>query len=1155
LARPCPSCGALNEAKFAFCGECGSRLAETAAQEVQEVPDRPLPKAERRLVSVLFADLVGFTTISEARDAEEVRELLSRYFEECRSRIARYGGTVEKFIGDAVMAVWGAPVANEDDAERAVRAALDLLEAVRALGEEIGVPTLAARAGVLTGEAAVNLSATAEGLVAGDLVNTASRVQSIAAPGTVLVDAATRRATDAAIAYEDAGTHELKGKHDAVAVWRALRVVAGRGGAQKSAGLEAPFVGRARELGLVKDLMHTSIEQRSAHLTSIVGQAGIGKSRLGWELYKYVDGLTETVWWHRGRCLAYGEGVTYWALAEMIRGRAGIREDEGGASATDKLAAIVDEVVPDAAERRWVYPRLAALLGLDDQRSSVATDLFSGWRMFFERMAEQHAVVLVFEDLQWADAALLDFVEYLLDWSRGHPLYVVTLARPELADKRPTWGAARRNVTSLALEPLADQAMDELLTGLVPGLATAVRDRVRERAEGIPLYAVETVRMLVDRGALIREGDRYVPVGELGDLDVPETLQALIAGRLDALADVERQLLQNASVLGKTFTTTALATVSHRAESEVQPLLSALVRKELLGVQADPRSPERGQYGFLQSLVQKVAHDTLARRDRKALHLAAAAYLQQNWAAEDGEVVEVIASHFLDAYLADPTAPDAHDIRADARDFLTRAGERAGSLAAQEEAERYFLRAAELTDDDGLRADLLLRAGEAAALTGHFERAEPRMREAREVFGKTGDVVGTARATKEVALLLWKRGSADEAVALLEEVRAVLPAEAPEELRADVAASYGRMLFFNGRAGEALPPLEEALEIAEAAPLLAVLSDAMNTKGLVLEWGDRPQEGRALLDGALRVGEASGVPTVMLRAYANLCYAMGESDQFREAVDVLDAGIALARRVGDRELEWFLEGSLAAGWYYLGEWDLALQACAETIHAMEGSAAKIVLGSMVRVQNLVLLGRGELDRLETESVEDRLGSSDVQERGMAHAELALHAAGRGDHVRACELAQIVLERDAGAVGIRHPLLRVALPVFVDSALLCGLLPTAEELVARLETLPRGHLSPFLLGHIALARARLDDERGLTEGVEERFRTAARTLEESGLPYYSAQAEGHLAEWLWRQGRGAEAEQVAAAALQVFERLGAVPWVERLAPLRAATATA
>ena len=419
LARSCPTCGAANEPDVNFCGECGSRL--DAAAPALAAP-RDAPAAERRLVSVLFADLVGFTTLSESRDAEDVRELLSRYFEKCRRLIGLYGGTVEKFIGDAVMAVWGTPVATEDDAERAVRAALDLLAAVSALGDEVGAPELRARAGVLTGEAAVTLGAEGQGMVAGDLVNTASRIQSAAEPGFVFVGDATRRATEATIAYADAGAFELKGKEGLVPLWRALRVVSGARGSLKSQGLEAPFVGRDRELRQLKDLFHASADERKAHLVSITGIGGIGKSRLGWEFYKYIDGLAATNYWHRGRCLAYGEGVAYWALADMVRFRCRIAEDEDPAAALAKLQATLVELILDADERAYIEPRLAHLLGLGEHQTRERQDLFAAWRTFFERLAETYPTILAFEDLQWADEGLLDFIEHLLDWSRGHPL-------------------------------------------------------------------------------------------------------------------------------------------------------------------------------------------------------------------------------------------------------------------------------------------------------------------------------------------------------------------------------------------------------------------------------------------------------------------------------------------------------------------------------------------------------------------------------------------------------------------------------------------------------------------------------------------------------------------------------------------------------------
>jgi class 3 adenylate cyclase len=586
LARACPTCGASNAPTAKFCGECGTPL--TVGAPVARVATAPM--AERRLVSLLFADLVGFTTASEGRDAEETRELLSRYFETARTLIERYGGTIEKFIGDAVMAVWGTPVAQEDDAERAVRAALDLVAAVRDLDG-----SLQARAGVLTGEAAVTLGAEGQGMVAGDLVNTASRIQSTAEPGTVLVGEATKRATDAAIAFDDAGEHALKGKAEPARLWRALRVTAARGGALKAEGLEAPFVGRDRELRLVKELFHGSAEENKAHLVSVVGIAGIGKSRLAWEFEKYIDGLADTIFWWRGRCLAYGEGVAYWALAEMVRTRADIVEGEDPESARAKLTAALAEYIEDADERAWIEPRLAHLLGLEARTAPDREDLFAAWRLYFERLSEHQPAVLVFEDMQWADSSLLEFVEYLLEWARSHPIFVLTLARPELAERHPGWGAGRRNFTALALEPLSETAMQQVLAGLVPGLPDELAARILARAEGVPLYAVETVRMLLDRGVLVREGDRYHPVGEVAALDVPETLHALVAARLDGLAAEERRLVQDASVLGKTFTKQALAALTGEPEADVEALLHGLVRKEVLSIQADPRSPERGQ--------------------------------------------------------------------------------------------------------------------------------------------------------------------------------------------------------------------------------------------------------------------------------------------------------------------------------------------------------------------------------------------------------------------------------------------------------------------------------------------------------------------------------------------------------------------------------
>jgi class 3 adenylate cyclase len=393
------------------------------------------PTTERRLVSVLFADLVGFTTLSERLDPEDVRELLTRYSETFGPLIARYGGTVEKFIGDAVMAVWGAPAAREDDAERAVRTALDLADAVPALGQDMGISDLSARVGVATGEAAVTIGATNQAMVAGDLVNTASRIQGVAPPGSVFVAESTKRATEAAIVYEDMGPKQLKGKAQPLRLSRAIRVIGLKKGALRSSRLEPPFVGDAM-LRLIKEQFHASSEECKARLISVTGDAGMGKSRLEWEFRKYLDGLADPPLWHRGRCLPYGDGVTYAALAEMVRRRAGIAEGEDRATALPKLESALELYLPDGDERQRVMPRLAHLVGFEDRAASNPQDLFSAWRRFFEGLAEHSPTVMIFEDLHWADAALLEFINHLMDWSRNYRLFVLTLARPELSGIR-----------------------------------------------------------------------------------------------------------------------------------------------------------------------------------------------------------------------------------------------------------------------------------------------------------------------------------------------------------------------------------------------------------------------------------------------------------------------------------------------------------------------------------------------------------------------------------------------------------------------------------------------------------------------------------------------------------------------------------------------
>ena len=913
--RACPACGSVGGPADRFCGACGAELTGDVAPA--QPASTPMTRsaasvAERRLVTVLFVDLVGFTPFAEERDAEEVRDTLARYFEIAEAVIGRHGGTVEKFIGDAVMAVWGTPVAHEDDAERAVRAGLELVDAVGALG-----PTFAARAGISTGEAAVTLGATGQGLVAGDLVNTASRLQSAAPAGTVLVGEATRRAASRAIAFEPAGEQHLRGKADPVAAWRAVRVVAELGGRNRRETLEAPFVGRSDELRLLKELLHATGREQRARLVSVVGVTGIGKSRLAWELSKYADGLVEDTWWHVGRCPTYGEGVTFWALGEMIRERVGLLETDDEATTRSRVGEAVREWIADDADRRWIEPALLTLLGIETS-AAAPEQLFGAWRTFFERIAARGTVVLVFEELHHADLGLLDFIDHLLEWSRALPFYVLTLARPELLGRRPDWGAGKRSFASISLEPLADPAMRELLDGLVPGLPEPAASAIVGRADGVPLYAVETVRMLIDDGQLVATDGAYRPTGDLADLAVPETLTELVAARLDTLAPAERALVSDAAVLGQSFTTAALAAVSGIEAGALASLLRGLVRRELFTLDADPRSPERGQHLFVQVLVREVAYNTLARRDRTARHLAAARYFES---LETDEVAGAFAAHYLAAYRNVPPGPGAEALAAQVRLALRAAAERAASLGSLDQAIAIAEQALAVTADPGEQAELLELAGQAASAAAHHDRAEELLRRSVALHRARGDRRAVARATAALGYVLLDAWRTDAALELLEPAAAELVDLVDDPGALAVGGTLARARFLAGASRETVEVADMVLDAAERLDLLPILADTLVTKGSALHDLGRPREGIALLKAGLELAESGDLHVTAFRARVNLGGALYDFDP-DAGLRMSRENLAASRRLGRRDATVAYNAAWQATW--CGDWDWAL---------------------------------------------------------------------------------------------------------------------------------------------------------------------------------------------------------------------------------------
>jgi class 3 adenylate cyclase/tetratricopeptide (TPR) repeat protein len=1135
LAQSCPSCGAANPPGQRFCGECGTALGNVAPTAAPQ--PAPVPAAERRLVSVLFADLVGFTSLSESRDAEEVRELLSRYFDSCRRLIELYGGTVEKFIGDAVMAVWGTPVATEDDAERAVRAALDLVTAVSALGEELGAEGLKARAGVLTGEAAVTLGATGQGMVAGDLVNTASRVQSAAEPGTVFVGEATRRAAEQTIVFEDAGAFALKGKEGETQLWRALRVVSGRSGSLKSQGLEAPFVGRDRELRQIKELFHTSADERRAQLVSVTGIAGIGKSRLAWEFYKYFDGIEQIVYWHRGRCLAYGEGVTYWALADMVRMRCGIAEDEEPTAALEKLRATLDEHLLDAADRAFVEPRLAQLLGLGEHETRERQELFGAWRLFFERLAEVYPTVLAFEDMQWADSSLLDFIEYLLESSRNHPILVITLARPELAERRPTWGAGHRNFTSIYLEPLSESAMQELLGGLVPGLPAALRDQILARAEGIPLYAVETVRMLLDRGLLAEDGSSYRVVGAVESLAVPETLQALAAARLDTLPPDDRRIVQDAAVLGKTFTLAALGALTGLRRDELEPVLSGLVRKELLGLQSDPRSPEHGQYGFLQDLIRQVAYDTLAKRDRRDKHLAAAEHLAGSIAEE--EVAEVVASHLVEAYRLDPDAEDAPELRERARRALLLGAERAAALGAAGEAARFFGQAAELAASPSDQAAALRRAGEMLHQTGRADDARVAFERSRELYVEAEERHAAGRVAGWLGYVAMTSGRAEQAVAIMEEAYEAIKDDEPDEDTAFLLSRLSQVYAFTGERERAAELIDRCLDIAEGLQLYEVLPRTWASKAVLL-FPTRPVEAKGLHELALSVSLEHGMLRAAVTSYGNLSDFSMQRDRYRDCLDYLERSMPLTRRSGDRRGEWFALSEQSYVLSMLGRWDEAIARAAELPGERLGVDTNLL--SVLTGPLEIHLRRGELvTAQELLGRFEEIGrSDDVQTHGAFHGGTSAVRLAEGRLREALAAAERAIEGRL-TLGLGSQDVKQGYRNGLEAALGLGDTETADRLLRIVEEAPIGLRPPYLAALADRFRARL---AGDSPQADRLFAVAASQFAAIEVPFEEAVVLLEHGEWLARLDRRDESEQLLQRARETFERLRSVAWLER-----------
>jgi class 3 adenylate cyclase/tetratricopeptide (TPR) repeat protein len=1013
---------------------------------------------ERKVVTVLFCDLVGFTAASEAADPEDVRARIRPYHARLRQEIERYGGTVEKFIGDAVMAVFGAPAAHEDDAERAVRAALRVLEAIEELNEQDPGLALQVRIGINTGEAVVALGARpeeGEGIVTGDVVNTASRLQGAAPVGGIAVSEQTYRATERVFDYEQLEPVAVKGKMDAVAIWRPLRARA-RFGSDVIRTHATPLVGRELEKPLLIGTFERSAQQRSCQLVTIVGEPGVGKSRLCAELFQYIDERPELVTWRQGRCLPYGEGIAFWALGEIVKAECGILESDSPQEAEAKLERALPADDPD---RPWLKARLEPLVGAGREPASQE-ESFTAWRRFLESLAAKGPTVLVFEDLHWADPAVLSFLEHLADWSEGVPLLVLCTARPELYEQHASWAAGLRNATTINLAPLTEDETARLIASLLERavLPAETQRALLERAGGNPLYAEEFVRLLADRGRLADTEE------------VPGSVQALIAARLDTLAPERKSLLQDAAVLGKVFWAGALAEMAGRELREIEQALHELSRKELVRPARTSAMEGEAQYGFWHLLVRDVCYAQIPRAARAVRHRAAAAWIEGKAGDRVDDLSDVLAHHYLAALELAHAAGETQDVlevEGKAIRYLTLAGERALALDV-DRAERNLAHALALAPSGHPeRASLLERWAQAAEQRNRPQEAKAALEEALAIYREHGESAAVGRVLTALAPVLRILGGAPEEA--LAEALALLEAQPPRRELVAVHAQLAGARVVASAYEEAIASAERALALAaqlgepEPAPALGARGAARAALG-------NPQ-GLDDMRRALAVALERGQGRTAGITYNNLAIIAWEHEGPEAALAAVREGIDFCDRRGITERRLGLVSESLHLLAELGEAEQALAEAAPLADRLQ-AAGNIVFAESRSLQLRLLVERGEHEQAPAPAADELVAKARYSGEPQMYA-LAFAAATRLLRAQGhSQQAHTLLTEFSQVAGIgADPYYFSVLPEVVRLALVLG----EPELARRLaEVEPRTPLAEHAL---SAARAQLAEAAG------------------------------------------------------------------------------
>jgi predicted ATPase/class 3 adenylate cyclase len=1127
----CRACGEKNPERARFCLACGTPL------------EKVLHAEERKVVSVLFVDLVGFTDRSDRADPEDVRATLRPYQARVKDEIDRLGGTVEKFVGDAVMAVFGAPVAHEDDAERAVRAALSVIEAIPELNAEHPGLELAVRVAVNTGEAVVSLSArpeAGEGIVTGDVVNTASRLQQSAPVGGVVVGEITYRATRDLVDYEELPPVSVKGKAEPIPIWRATGVRSRLRAAEEQPP-RAPLVGRDDELALLEQTYARTLREQGVQLVTVTGEPGIGKTRLLSEFRERLSERAEAVSWQHGRCLPYGEGITFWALGEIVKAQAGILESDSPQQAGEKLSRVVADAIEDSSEREWFKARLAPLVGaqlVEAPGTAERAESFTAWRRFLESLAERAPLVLALEDLHWADDALLEFVEHLVDLSTEVPLLLVCAARPELYERHPGWGGGKRNSTTLSLSPLTDDETARLISVLLSQavLPAETQAILLERSGGNPLYAEEFVRMLTDRGILTRRG-RVVEVAPEAEIPVPETVQAVIAARLDSLPAERKALLHDAAVVGKVFWTGALAWMGRTPERAVEEGLYELVRKELVRPVRLSSVKDQPEYSFWHLLVRDVAYGQIPRAARAAKHRAAAQWIERIAEERVTDHAEILAHHYgqaLELMRAAGSAAEARELEPTTRRFLVMAGDRAFALDAAK-AEDYYRRALQLLPPgQPERAAVLTKAAEAGFLTGRFAEAEQSYEEAIAELRAQGNALGVGGTMVSLALVHGFRGETERARTLLTEVVELLEREPPGPELAQAYAQIAREHMLSARHKECVEWAQKALSLAEKRSLEAVAVMARQFRGVSrCQLGDLGglDDLRQALDESLELGLGQESVRAHINLGGNVWWIEGPS----KGLEVHRAGIAFGERRGITGPVLWTKGETLWMLFDLGDWDELMRLADELIEwdRRQGGTYYGVMALSYKAQ--VLVRRGEIAKaaaLSDEFVPRARKIADPQILAPALVIAALVEQARDD-----DSAAVALIEEFGTVTKGLTVFRV--DYVPDAARVCaeaGALVVGERLLEGIDAVMARQRNSLLA-----ARAVLAEAHGRLEEPAALYGESAAAWENFGHALERGQALLGLGRCLLALGE-TDANATLAAARDVFTRLGAGPLV-------------